>query len=263
MTSRGRDARFLRRLAPSGTPRYRLACFPHAGGGAAAFAPWLPLLPPDVELLALRLPGRESRLAEDPHSGSAAAIAECADALRSFARDEVPLAYFGHSMGGLLAHETYLALAAEHAVPPPFLAVSAVPSPLRQGRRGRSPSEPDRAELMRLLRDFGGTGPAALADEELLDLVLPALEADLRLLDGHRPTLPPAPVACPLLSFAGAADAVVSEVDVRTWRHCAGGRYAHYRVPGDHFFYRVHAEEVLARLEHWSAAAPAGAAADR
>ncbi|MCA9540674.1 MAG: hypothetical protein KC620_17365, partial [Myxococcales bacterium] len=50
--------------APQATRR--LICLPHAGGGSAAFARWRGALPADIELSALRLPGRETRLSERP-----------------------------------------------------------------------------------------------------------------------------------------------------------------------------------------------------
>ena len=37
---------------------HRLICFPHAGAGAAAYADWARLLPPEIELVAVQLPGR-------------------------------------------------------------------------------------------------------------------------------------------------------------------------------------------------------------
>ncbi|MEK8168926.1 thioesterase domain-containing protein [Streptomyces sp. M19] len=45
--------------------RCRLFCLPFPGAAASAFLPWSDLLPPDVELCAVQLPGREDRF-EDP-----------------------------------------------------------------------------------------------------------------------------------------------------------------------------------------------------
>ena len=49
-----------------GVPRARLLCLPPAGAGAQFFRGWSDALPDGVEVLALRLPGRESRLREAP-----------------------------------------------------------------------------------------------------------------------------------------------------------------------------------------------------
>ena len=46
--------------------RLRLFCFPHAGGGAAAYHRWTERLGPEIAVCAVRLPGRENRAAEPP-----------------------------------------------------------------------------------------------------------------------------------------------------------------------------------------------------
>ena len=41
-------------------------CFPYAGGGASAYRGWAASLPNDVEVCPVQLPGRESRLRDQP-----------------------------------------------------------------------------------------------------------------------------------------------------------------------------------------------------
>lgn len=94
---------WLRNPRPRRRPRLRLLCFPHAGGSARFFYPWLRELPVAIELLAVQYPGRDDRLDEpvldrmdlltDPLTE---AVAEVAD---------VPLVLFGHSMGASVAFE--------------------------------------------------------------------------------------------------------------------------------------------------------------
>jgi len=44
----------------------RVFCCPHAGAGPAMFAKWAQLFGPDVELYGILLPGRQTRLREQP-----------------------------------------------------------------------------------------------------------------------------------------------------------------------------------------------------
>ena len=42
----------------------RLICLPYAGGGTASYHRWRPMMPPEVDLLPLALPGHDGRLNE-------------------------------------------------------------------------------------------------------------------------------------------------------------------------------------------------------
>ena len=60
----------------SAQARLRLFCLPYAGGGAAAFARWVNLLPPTVESCRVQLPGRENRWREAPFTQLGPALAQ-------------------------------------------------------------------------------------------------------------------------------------------------------------------------------------------
>ena len=82
----------------------RLICLPHAGGGASSFHPLAALLPRDIEMLTVQLPGRESRLSEPPFRRMAPLVDALTDAIAPLL-DDKPYALFGHSMGALIAYE--------------------------------------------------------------------------------------------------------------------------------------------------------------
>jgi surfactin synthase thioesterase subunit len=243
----------------AGRPRHRLVCLHHAGGGASAYAPWLARLPQDVEVCAVRLPGRESRMGQPPHRSARSAVAEVVETLRPLLADGLPWALYGHSMGGLLAYEVYTELTALGVPQPLYLAVGATAAPqCREAIPPRLPEGYGRAELVEVLRGYGGTPEEVFRNEELLDLILPVLEADLTLFDAYRPTLPPQPVRCPLLAFAGARDPLVDPAHVAAWEEVAADAFTYRLLDAGHFFLASHADEVLARL---AVPARAGAAA--
>ena len=80
-----------------------LFCFPYAGAGASAFASWADLMPPEVELCAVQLPGRESRLREKPFVRLPPLVRAVRESLRPYLHK--PFAFFGHSMGALISFE--------------------------------------------------------------------------------------------------------------------------------------------------------------
>src|SRR2546423_498209 len=154
---------------------HRLICFPHAGAGAAAYAEWAYLLPPEIELVAVQLPGRQNRIAEEPFSDAGRLITVLTHALRPVL--DRPFAFFGHSGGAALAYELAKALRRRGAVArPERLFLSARPAPDVTGIRQLHdlPEDEFRAEVLAL----GGVDPEIAADEDVMSALLPLLRAD-------------------------------------------------------------------------------------
>ena len=90
----------LRRLSGAGQAAagaLRLFCFPHAGGGAAAFHGWAERLPRGVVVVPMRppRPNKPDNMAD--------LVSLLSDAMQPYL-DE-PFAFFGHSMGAIVAFE--------------------------------------------------------------------------------------------------------------------------------------------------------------
>ena len=234
--------RWLRTLKPCPRPRLRLVCFPHAGGAASCFAPWARELPGDVELVAVRYPGREDRLA-DPFAESMEQLAEEITSACAPLFDR-PVVFFGHSMGASVAYEVAVRLAARGALPA-LLCVSA-----RQGPGGDHPvrvlADQDDEALMAEVRGLGGTQAQAFDHPELRPLVLPPIRADYRLLRGYEPRIVPLP--CPVAAYYGAADADVPEAAVQAWRSVTRSGFTTRAFPGGHFYLADHTRALVADI---------------
>jgi surfactin synthase thioesterase subunit len=81
----------------------RLFCLPYAGGGAAAYRTWQSAFPAHIQIAPLLLPGRENRLAEPLFRNTTDLVAALVEGIQPFV--DRPYAFFGHSMGALLAFE--------------------------------------------------------------------------------------------------------------------------------------------------------------
>jgi medium-chain acyl-[acyl-carrier-protein] hydrolase len=242
----------------------RLVCLPHAGGGTSVFRDWPTRLPADVELVTVRLPGRESRILERPYSSWTTLVDVVADALAR----EIPPPYvlFGHSLGGMLAYElTTRALPTGplSAAPPSRSAAgpAAAPSALRLPERlilagCRAPDVPsphpglhdlpgDRfaADLAAL----AGSPPEVLRNRALLGLLEPMLRADLKLAQTW-PWREPLPLPVPLTAFDASDDSMAPPEAVAGWRRYAPRGMRAHHLPGGHFALHEHPESFLALL---------------
>ena len=218
----------------------RLFCFPYAGGSAAEFWSWPPLLPAGVELVAIQLPGRANRIDEPPFTRLEPLVEALQDALHPHLR--TPHAFFGHSMGALLAYE----LARCGGAGPERLYVAAHRAPQLPSR---DPPLRDLAddELVRELRRLNGTPEQLLGQVELRELTLPRLRADFAVAETYEHALGPR-LDIPVIALGGRDDRLVAVEELQAWAEVTSGPCQVRMVPGDHFFLRTSRDAVLGIL---------------
>ncbi len=208
----------------------QLFCLPYAGAGASAFHGWSGTIGPEIELLAVQLPGRENRIVEDPGFD----VAELAEAVS--ARADRPYALYGHSLGGWTAFETVRHLHRAGARLPVKLYVGGCRAPhVRASGPFDGLSTVADDELLRRVAGGGGLSAEVLAEPELVELVLPVLRADFQRLDDYV-FVEGEPLPVPLVAFAGRGDEVVPLADMTAWDRHAGAGLTVHEVDGGHFF---------------------------
>lgn len=237
---------WVQRFVPRPSCDLRLFCFHHAGVGAAVYRPWALQMPAEVEVCAIELPGRGNRLRESPLDSVETMVAQLLDHL--LPELDRPFVFFGHSMGAVLAYETALALAGAGHPLPEHLFVSGrrpphVPDPMSP--LGELPVSAFVAEIN---RRYGGIRPELLAHPDVMELLLPALRADIRALDRHQPAHLRAALPCPITAMGGDADAVTPAEHLEAWRPLTAAAFAARRYTGDHFYLDPRRAEVLADL---------------
>lgn len=187
----------------------------------------------------LQYPGRESRFRE-PALQSIDALAEGAlAALRPHCQradgSGLPFAFYGHSLGALLAYAIAQRQAAEGGPLPQALFVSGARAP-HSALPGRPLYALPEPALLERLAEMGGTPPRVLREPALMQLFLPLLRADFTAADTYqRPASDPA-LPCPIIAFEGADDDQVEGAKIAAWRERTSARFEHLRLPGGHFF---------------------------
>jgi len=92
-----------------------------------------------------------------------------------------------------------------------------------------------RRELIDWLSRSAATDEAVLALPDLLDLVLPAVQADRAWLDGYRPSIQHR-LSCPITVFVGASDPRADLAAGARWSDWTEGSVSLRELPGGHFF---------------------------
>ncbi len=210
----------------------RLFCFPYAGGSAAAYRRWPELMPEDIEVCPVELPGRGHRFSEPARLQLEGLTAEIHAGLAPMLGE--PYALFGHSLGAMVAFEFARRLTAAGDPLPVRLFVSGQRAPHRPDPKPPLHDLPDGAFLEEI-RALGGTPPDIFANPELMELFLPILRADFQMGETFV-WVPSGPLPVPLSALGGLEDDQVSLEDLAGWQAYTRADFRIRRFPGDHFF---------------------------
>lgn len=232
-------------LGSARSVRLRLICFPPAGLGPAVFKGWANELPPGVALYAVQLPGRTSRFREPAMTSIPELVRAIADAVARL--PELPLAFFGHSMGAVLASEVARRLMELSRPVPRHLIVSGRRPPSRPDRHAPIGELPDAAFVAEIGRRYDGIPREILANPDVLALLLPSLRADIAALEKFQPGLRP-PLPIPVSAFGGDSDPMTPLADIEAWQKETQAAFAMRVFPGGHFYLEAQRKAVVGEI---------------
>jgi len=213
--------------------RLTLICFPYAGGAASAFRDWQPDLPGDVRLCPVHLPGRGKRFREAPVRRLNDLVDMVGPALIPLL--DTPFAFFGHSMGALLAFEVTRWLRREGSWRPEAIHLSGSRPPDARVLDDPPSHALPETEFIARLRELNGTPVELLDDAEARALLIPVLRADFESVH-HYEYIPEAPLAIPIYVYGGLRDAIAPAEALTPWSRQTTGPFACHHFNGGHFY---------------------------
>jgi surfactin synthase thioesterase subunit len=227
--------------ARRGADALRMYCLPHSGGSPGEYMRWADRLP-GAEVWGVQLPGRGSRLSEAPYTRMDELVGALADSL-DLGR---PYVLFGHSLGSLVAYECAHALRERGLPGPQALIVSGTAAP-HVLRPVPSPAGLDDPALVATVeRTYGPVPDEVREDEELRDLLLGGLRADLEIVSGYVHRSRPA-LSVPVTVLGGTGDEE-SYDELAAWQDHTTAPCTVRMFPGGHFYFRESPDAFFAAL---------------
>jgi surfactin synthase thioesterase subunit len=225
----------------------RVFCVPHAGVGPSAFRGWKEQLGPELETSIIHLPGREGRFREEPYRRLELLVGDLADAVLSELPEGQRFAFFGNSLGSLIAFETLHEIRRRAGCEAVHLFVSAAGAPHLPSALPPMGNLGDR-ELVGEVSDRYGAIPAPiLEDEEFLAAVLPILRADIRMLEAYKRRAP-RPLSCPITAFGGVRDLTVPVEHIEAWREQTTSSFTRISLEEDHLYLQSARDQLTATI---------------
>lgn len=228
---------WLVRVRRTENPGLTLVCLGFCGGGTASYHQWADAVPAGLGVAAVCYPGREGRYAEPFAKDWDALVLDTTVAVLRAAA-EGPYVLYGHSMGGWMAFDVAVRIAATAGAPSPrALVVSSTNAPSRGLTRRDmflAAHHTDR-QLLAWMDTHGLLPEHVRADPDLSAMALELMRADIRVRDTFH-YVPGSVVQVPLQVLTGADDEVIEPDAEQSWAKLAQAGYEYRVLPGGHFF---------------------------
>lgn len=221
----------------------KLFIFPHAGGSAQYYVPFSKAFTSGIKRKAVQYPGRGGSHDLAAFTSIPDLACRVMEMLSPLDQSEGRVAFFGHSMGGLLAFEVARRFEdVGNPIAALFVSASAAP-----GRVGFDDTTDTDEGLLEAAAQFTGASPELLATPEFAARILPTLRGLRAIGDYDCP--PEARVSCPITAYLGADDQIATSEKVLHWSERTTSAFAVRTFPGHHFYLNDHLEELVADIE--------------
>lgn len=221
----------------------KLICIPYAGGSATSYNKYKAYLNDNIDLYTVELSGRGRRYNEPFYETLDEAVY---DILLQIEKEILCSDYIflGHSMGSVLALElTHRLMDLGYKEPKHIIFSGRVP-PNKITIKKKiydAPFPVLKEEILRL----GGTPLEFFQSQELMDIYLPIMRADYKILETYSLHEFVNKLSCSISVFLGDKDLDTSIEDMKHWKLYTNNKCTLYMFHGGHFFINDCVEDVV------------------
>ncbi|AIQ51352.1 thioesterase II family protein [Paenibacillus sp. FSL R7-0331] len=215
----------------------KLFCIPYAGGTSEVYWKWRKFLSNHIELCPVEIAGRGKRICEPLPQQFEDVTEDLASSIMNQLESNERYAIYGHSMGSLLAFETYYKLMEKGCHAPKHMFFSGREAP-QSSHKSDKPICHDASDeqFLQVVLEYGGTSEEVVQNQELLQLFLPILRADFKITETYKHQGKKEKIACDLTVINGTNDRSIMNFDINEWRFHAEKKCNIKKVMGGHFF---------------------------
>lgn len=212
--------------------KLNLFCFHHAGGTASLFYDWSNTISSLIQLICIQLPGRETRYKEQFSKNFNTILDELMYEKKLFTGK--PFALFGYSLGAIIAFEFARKLQTNNIFPM-YLIVAGCSAPKFLKNKEKIAHLSDKDFIDKLNQTYGGFDDEILSCQELLELLLPRIRADISLYESYLYSNGPT-LECPIFVLYGNDDPSTKYDELLAWKEETQKTTQLYKFDGNHFF---------------------------
>lgn len=220
----------------------KLFCFSYAGGSAMIYLKWKNIIDNYIEIVPVELPGRGKRFTEKLCHNMEDVVDDIYSKLeKSFINEDYML--YGHSMGSWIVYYLTNKIIKHGTRLPSRVFLSGKEAPYIK-KDSLIYHEMKENEFIEKIYNLGGTPKEVIENKELLDIYIPILINDYKLIETCKYEKPIRKYDFDITIFNGIDDDL-DEKDVEGWREYTSKQFKVYNFDGGHFFIHNHTKELL------------------
>lgn len=224
-------------------PKVKLFCIPYAGGSAQMYHSWMGHVHPAIELCPVELSGRGQRFNDPLYNNFDELIDDVFQQIETNIQ-ETPYAFFGHSLGALIAFELVHKIKDNKLPLPKHVFYSGKSAPNLENKRKMIYHLLEPAQFKEELMKLGGTSRVVFENKELEELFLPIIKNDFKLAETYQFKEGRSLYGGEITVFLGKEDELTAE-QCHQWSNCTSGTCKLIYVNGGHFFINHQAATIL------------------
>lgn len=227
--------------------KIKLFCIPYAGGSADIYLKWKPLLNNSIELIPIELPGRGRRVAKPLITDFQELIEDLKVNVKKHINKEDKCAFFGHSMGTILALElSYMVRdTIDNNCLKHIFFSGRYPAHIKKSfiRKSQLPYEDFKAEVLK----YKGTPIEIFENKELSRYYLPILRSDYSIIEtyNHVDKEKNPPFNCNVTVLSGKEDEDIHSDDLIEWGKYTNSEFQIHYFEGGHFFINEQTHKIV------------------
>jgi len=203
-----------------------------------------------IEVAVVCLPGRAKRMSDPPLKEIVPLVNEIVNNIFNLTQEKT-FAFYGHSLGSLLAFESIHEILRRGGKGPVVFMAGAISAVhLRTGPKSGEPLIRDFNvdQMIELLRKYGGTAPEVLESRELMSFILPTLKADFGMAQEYI-YVKKEQLDIPIVSFVGTKDAVPMQ-GAKEWSQHTTKIFTIHTIEGSHFFHQENPTQLTSLISN-------------
>lgn len=230
------------------TDRIKLFCLPYAGSSASIYNKWNEFLNEAIELKPVELAGRGKRFKETLYSCFDDALLDLSMKVKHEI-DDTPFAFFGHSLGCMLAYEIINRLNELYGLKPIHAFFSARYPP-HINKKSKLIGDLNDEELVNELFRGKYISRELYEDKEMHDIFIPILRADFRVVETYEYIPKGDKLSNKITTLLGTGDEYVTPAEMKLWDQYTYNKYSLHLFEGGHQYISDKWKDIVQVVNH-------------